>query len=115
MTNFHINIAILDFIAELVLVNNVVRDDFYGHSHIFIAIQRGSEVEQLEVGGDVTGIGSANYTIPQYLRCYQVGSASGEFAWVVDEVATDCYSDMIWVFFLWAIVDYNSCIGNCSV
>ena len=37
-TNFRINIAVFDFIAEVILVDDVVWDDFDWYSHVFVTV-----------------------------------------------------------------------------
>ena len=66
-SNFHINVSVFDFVVKVILVNYVVWDGLDWNSHVFIPVERGGEVEQFEICGDITGVGSADDAVPEYL------------------------------------------------
>ena len=83
--------------------------------HVLVPVHWCSKIKEFQVGSNVPGIFSADDTIPHYFQSDKVGSLCSEFARVVYEVATDCDSDAVGVFFQWTVVYNNSSIGNGSV
>ncbi len=75
----------------------------------------GFQVYVFNVGTSKLCTQSANGAAPEEFGRDHVSCLSGELEGVVDEIPTNCDTDMILVFFLWPMVDDNPSIGDCSV
>jgi hypothetical protein len=100
LSDLHVNKTVFGFRAEIILLNDVGRDDLERDAHIFVSVEWRSEVEQFEICGEVPGVGGANDAVPENFGDDQVSGASGEFTGVIDEVTTNGDADSIGVFFL---------------
>ena len=66
-SDFHVNETIFGLGAEIILLDDVVRNDLERDTHVFVSVEWCSEVEQFEISGEVSCIGGADYTVPEYL------------------------------------------------
>lgn len=114
-SDLHVNKTVFGFSSEIILIDDVGRDDLKRDAHVFVSVEWCSEVEQFEICGEVAGVGGANDTVPEYFGSDQVSGASGEFTGVIDEVTTNGDADSIGVFLLRSVVNNNASIGYGSV
>lgn len=77
------------------MFDDVLRNDFERHGHVFVVIHWGGEVKEFKVCGDVLGIFGADNTVPPDFGGDKIGSLCGKFAGVVDEITTNCDADTI--------------------
>ncbi len=92
------------------MVNDILWKKGQWHFHILKSVKGCFEVHVLDVGP-----GKADGTVPKEFQKEHVSGTGGEFKRVVDKVTSNSDADTIRVLLVWAMVNYNSCIRNCSV
>ncbi len=95
------------------MVNDILWKKGQWHFHILKPVEGCFKVHVLDVGTREADTFGADGTVPKEFRRDHVSGMGGEFKRVVDKVNSD--ADMIRVLFVWAMVNYNSCIRNRSV
>ncbi len=85
------------------------------HFHILKPVEGCFEIHALDVGAGKEGNFGADGTVPKEFQRDHVSGMGGEFERVVDKVTSNGDADTIRVLIVWAMVNYDSCIPNCSV
>jgi hypothetical protein len=92
--------------------NDVIWEKLDGHLHVLISIEKCFEIHVFGIGATKFGSWGTDDTVPHYLCRDHVGCLCGEFIQIIDKVAANSDPNLIWVVFLGAVVDDNSCIHD---
>ncbi len=112
MSNLHVYIAIEGFLPQIVVVNDVVWKKLEVYLHVLVLIKRCFKIHVFGIGTTKIGSWGTGDTLPHYFCRDHVGCTCGEFVQIIDKVATNSDPNLIWVVYLGAVVDNNSCIHD---
>ena len=85
------------------------------HFHVLWAVERCLEVKLSDVGADIVGVFCTDDAVPHDLGSGEVNRVCGEFAGVVDEIATDSDVHAIWDILLCTVVNNYPSLSNSAV
>ena len=74
-----------------------------GNANVFVAVQRRTQVEVLEVARHEAAIVVGDNAVDQDLDCCHVGGFCARVAWVIDSVASEREAEPSWIGFFWSI------------
>ncbi len=114
MPHFNINVSIVDFVGEVVLVYDPWREQCECNPHVFEPVEGGGKVNIFDVKAHELGIGCAEHAISMQFPSCDVHCCC-EFARVINEITPHCDSDAIGVLFLWLVINHHSGICDDAV
>ena len=92
-------------------------DEIFGEvaefkAHIFVAGNRGVELEIFDVDSHELGSRGGYDTVEEELHCEEIGGGHVTSVWVVYFIAADDETRVLGITLLWSIVDHNPNIGD---
>lgn len=112
LSDFDVDIAIVDKWAEVVLVENRLGDERYRDHHVFIAIHVSVQVEVFDVHGHEHGVWGGQDAVEEEFGCGEAGGFGADITRVVNEVATDSPAHTSRLFFLGTVGDNIAKVGG---
>jgi hypothetical protein len=97
------------------MLDDVLWEKGERHLHIFIPIEWCANVHVLDVGAGKMCPLCADCAVPKMFRGNHVSGVHGESKRIIDQVTTNSDVNMVRVFFLWTMINYNSTIRDCPV
>jgi hypothetical protein len=92
--------------------NDVIWEKFEGHLHVLISIKRRFEIHVFDIGATEFGSRRTDYTVSHYFGRDHIGCSCCQFVCIINKVAANCDPYSIWVVFLGAVGDNDSCVRD---
>ena len=105
----HIAIVVY-LVGEVILVDDVLGEQFNFHSEVLVSLHWGHEVEVLDIDGHEFCIRCGDDAVEQEFDREEIGSRRAAVIWIVDEVASDGDAGAVGIFLLRSIGAYDASI-----
>jgi len=111
VADFNVDVALVDERAEIVVFNDLVRQDGHRDVHVSIIFGQhgGAQVEIFEIAHH----GGGHHTVEEEFGCGQVSCLGTDIVIIVNLVTANHPVDTLWYHFLWAAGSgHRQCAGK---
>ena len=113
--NFQVDLAVVDLVHQVVLVDDLLWYDVNGQEHIFVAFHGGAQVEVFDIDNHEFGIRGGEHTVEEDLGCRYVSNFCADVAREIDEIAADSEAGTFHFRFVRFEIDNDAAVSGFAV
>jgi MinD superfamily P-loop ATPase len=114
LVDLDVDKPIVHFWHEIVVVDDLLRNKFYRDAHVFRSFEWCVEVKVFNVRRHEFGSWFGDNAVEEKCDGCEACQFHGNFAGIIDSIATNCDLALVRFFFLRADVGAEACVGYCA-